>query len=309
MLIKNNIRKLLLLFGLLFIGYLISNSWGKLVDVLPAVKWIYFSLSIIIALLGNLLLGSLYAILLNKYGIDFNRGLAYRIFFYSQIAKYIPGKIWSIWYQAANLTSSHAVASVLFANIDLALSSVILVSGISIAIVLAKISLAMAVIATAVLFYAFLFVVTKCLPFNLSSRLSIYLINKKNRWCVCREISPSSYVCYVFVLYTVLYVASYVLMLISVFGISIYSAVTYTAYLGLAWVVGVLAVISPSGLGVRELFFVFITQTMVLDVSLDQIAAIAVVSRAWSVVLELSGAIIVHFWFRLQRLYLLVRSS
>jgi uncharacterized membrane protein YbhN (UPF0104 family) len=97
-------------------------------------------------------------------------------------------------------------------------------------------------------------------------------------------------------LFSVVYVVSYSLMLHSVFGFDYTTSLTFTAYLGLAWVVGVLSIVSPGGLGVREAVFIMMAHASGVAVTLELLSVIAVVSRLWLVAQEIVGVLIVLPW-------------
>ncbi len=50
---------------------------------------------------------------------------AHRLFFYGQIAKYVPGKIWGILYQATSVNQKGASSSIAAANLDLMVISIL----------------------------------------------------------------------------------------------------------------------------------------------------------------------------------------
>ena len=54
--------------------------------------------------------------------------------------------------------------------------------------------------------------------------------------------------------------------------------------------------ISPAGLGIREIVFIFLAQSSGQSASVEVLAAIAVVARFWLVLQELIGVAIAHFY-------------
>ena len=113
---KNLLRPLLFIIGLLFLAVLVIHSWDKLLQLLPTIHWPFFILSVLIGFLGNLFTSFFFKELLHKYGIEVTNQLAHKIFFYAQIAKYIPGKVWVLFYQAMLVNKIGATRMMLFAN-------------------------------------------------------------------------------------------------------------------------------------------------------------------------------------------------
>jgi len=89
---------------------------------------------------------------------------------------------------------------------------------------------------------------------------------------------------------------AYYLMIHAVFGFFVREALTLAAYLILAWVAGVLAFIVPAGVGVREFLFIAFAAYMVPTISMEMLAAIAVISRIWQILQEIAAAFVIFVW-------------
>ncbi|MBE9563224.1 MAG: hypothetical protein IMF12_10225 [Proteobacteria bacterium] len=82
----------------------------------------------------------------------------------------------------------------------------------------------------------------------------------------------------------------------AVFNFSMVQSANYIAYLGIAWIVGVLSFFIPGGMGVRELVFVILANSVSNEVSLEMLSSIAVISRFWIILQELTGISLILIW-------------
>ena len=85
-------------------------------------------------------------------------------------------------------------------------------------------------------------------------------------------------------------------MLRAAFDMSTNDAAVFTGYLGLSWIFGVVTIISPSGMGTRELFFILVARAFETDVTVETITAIAVFSRGWLITQDILGAAILRIY-------------
>ncbi|MGV6807380.1 MAG: hypothetical protein ACWA5K_05710 [bacterium] len=292
-----NARKLassvLLIVGLVFIGYLVGRSWEQIVELSVSVNWLQFVLSMLVGIAGTIASSMMFKVLLAKHGFDLASGAAHRLFFYGQVAKYVPGKIWAILYQIAAIDRQGASVGVASANLDLMLISVLVNLSMATAIILAPeyiyIAIVVALAGVLVTLWAS------------GSRLTGRLL---------RAVLPKSYVqgyeltspdwrsmfVGVFAYYVVVFVTSllsYYLMMNAVFGFGLLDSATYMAYLVLAWVVGVFAFLVPAGLGVRELVFISFGVAMNGNIPIELLASIALISRVWQIAQDLLTAVAV----------------
>ena len=88
------------------------------------------------------------------------------------------------------------------------------------------------------------------------------------------------------------YVLSYVFLLNAFFDFELHQALRLTAYLGIAWLAGVVIAVSPSGFGVREAVFIGIGQISDEN-SFELYASIAIVARVLQVLQDLVSAFLV----------------
>ncbi|MBE9562810.1 MAG: hypothetical protein IMF12_08115, partial [Proteobacteria bacterium] len=135
---KNHIKSIknfLFGIGLLFLVILVAHSWDRLVQLLPNINWFLFILSVLIGFLGTLFTSLFFKELMYKYDVKVTNQLAYKVFFYAQMAKYIPGKIWILFYQAMLINKAGATRAMLFANIDLTVIAILISATVSISLI------------------------------------------------------------------------------------------------------------------------------------------------------------------------------
>jgi len=293
---KNLVRPLLFIIGLIFLATLVVHSWDKLQHLLTKIHWYLFILSVLIGYLGNLFTSLFFKELLHKYGVGVTTHLTHKIFFYAQIAKYIPGKVWVLFYQAMLVKKVGATSSLVFANLDLTAISIL----ISAAIATSLIALSHNLVLSGVFFFIGLLLCVlvgkSCYLFASINYLFSYFKRLKNEFGTCHtEVKTLKIVMY-YTLFWSTYLASGFLMMFATFDFSMAQSASYIAYLGLAWIVGVLSFFVPGGMGIREFIFIVLAQSMSQNISLELLAVIAVMSRFWIILQELSGVILIFIW-------------
>ncbi|HED13184.1 MAG TPA: hypothetical protein ENI62_05935 [Gammaproteobacteria bacterium] len=283
----------LLVSGLVFILFLVQRSWGQLVELLRQADWLLLVVSIFVGITGTLASSMLFRMLLEKHGLPLPSGLAHRIFYYGQVAKYVPGKVWGILYQIAAVDKQGASVGVTSTNLDLMLVSILTNVSIAVALLVAPVTVLGSV--GVLLLGILMALVASASPItgDLLRRLmpKTYVqgpVHSPPDWTAL-FFRISAY--YVVVLITG--VLSYFLMMNAVFGLTLQESTNYMAYLLIAWVAGVFAVLVPAGVGVRELVFIGFGTTMMANVSIELLGSIAVISRIWQITQDLVVAAIV----------------
>ena len=97
----------------------------------------------------------------------------------------------------------------------------------------------------------------------------------------------------IYFLFIAIYIGSYVLMLKAVFYFPLHDSLFVIALLSIAWIGGVLSLVFPAGVGVREFLFIFFSAQVSLDYSFEILVSIALVTRVWQVLQEISALVIV----------------
>jgi len=301
MLSNRQIISLILLFaGIGFIAVLIGRSWGQIAALLASANWALLALSCVVGIASMVVTSLFFYYLLDKHALRLPTRDVHRLFFYGQIAKYVPGKIWGILYQTTSVNQKGASSSIAAANIDLMVISILTNLALGIALVASGISMVLA----AMVFLLGLYVTVLASRSILSGKLIGWVLSKlgRNNAADSGDVNPPTNNLMPVILYygmiCLLGVMAYYLMLHAVFSFSFADVVAYIGYLILAWVAGVFLFLAPAGMGVRELVFIAFGTYMDTGVSVDTLVIIAVVSRFWQVFQELGAAAVVFLWNR-----------
>lgn len=292
------ISLILLLSGVVFIAVLLGRSWGQIADLLVAADFGLLALSCGVGIASMIATSLFFHYLLGKHALHLPVSDVHRLFFFGQIAKYVPGKIWGILYQAASVNKKGASQSIAAANLDLMVISIL--SNLSLGMVL--VASGASLVLAAVIFFLGLYVTVLASRSTLSGKVVGWVLSKmaSDRAAEFGDAdSPASRVMPVVLYYIMICftgVMAYYLMMHSVFSFSFADVVSYIGYLILAWVAGVFLFLAPAGMGVRELVFIAFGTYLGPGVSVDTLVTIAVVSRFWQVFQELGAAAAVFLW-------------
>lgn len=277
------LRRSLLIIGLLFIGILLYYSWHTIVQLSLQMDFKLFTLSLLIATLMNMSISHLFKITLEKYSINLNYLQTYQLFFYSQLTKYIPGKIWLLLYQRAYLKHPQATSIIILVNIEL--MALMTLNVISVAILLLfknSLSVIIYIFLCAVnVFFLYKDTLNKFLRWSLQKFPFLH-----SRIVVNHTLENILILIINYSIFTLTYLISYFLLLIAVFHFSILQAADYIALLGIAWFIGVISFIIPLGMGIRELTFILLSQYLSSNISIELISSIAIISRFWAILQE-----------------------
>ena len=291
------IRTLLLTAGIFFIAVLISQGWQEIRHILKETKPGLFLLSILFAVTGNLILSILFRNSLRKYGHEITIRMTNKLFFYGQIAKYVPGKIWSIVLQKSFLEKAGSTSAILFSNIDLMAISIIINATIALCLILFNISLVFPLLIYVTGGIACLIVSRSRLIYTLARAILIKFKQLGGIPSLHKDGASSSM--FIALYYSTIwfcYLIAWFLVISASFGLSIRESSVYIAFLGLSWIVGTLAFFVPAGMGVREGVFIVLARYAGIDASIETLTSIAVITRIWLMLQELGGAGIVFLW-------------
>jgi len=273
--------------GLIFFILLISHSWQETKLIFRTLNWPLFLLSIIIATLDNVLFSVLFQQLLTKYGFYIDYLRTGQMFFFGQIAKYIPGRFWGVFYHATFFQRPGATKDLLFANLDLTSISMLRNTFIAVFLVLFQWNSVLA------FFVAFLgtglfWFFTRSYWITYFFYLLFGKASSKFDKTQCHSKLNNPLVILIGSLSWITFLLANFLIMRSAFNFTTAEAMPYIAYFEIAWVVGVLSFIVPAGIGVREITFIFLAQTFNQNqaVSVEVLSAIAIVYRFWQILLE-----------------------
>ena len=286
---KEIIRRVLFIAGLLFVFVLVLESWGEIERLLRSVKPLEFTLSVVTGLLGTLTISVFFNRLLGKNGVVLSDRLAIKIYLVGQIAKYIPGKIWGIAYQISHVAGARAATGVVLANMENMFIVIYMTSMTAFVLVSLQLETIFTLASVIGGLVVFLLLYRTRLVLNIV-HLVLKTIGQQDFVPVSSEcIKPGPVEGVLFcVIFCSTYALSYILMLDAVFNFPPEQAYVYIVLLSIAWIGGVLTIIVPAGMGVRELIFVSFTSQLIPDQSMESIVSIAVVTRAWQLLQELA---------------------
>lgn len=300
---KNKLRPILFLAGLAFFLALVFQSRQETQAILARIHWPLFLLSVLIAVADNILFSILFQQLLLKYNFPLRYTQVGQMYFLGQMAKYIPGRFWSVLYHATFVDAPGATGAMLAANLDL--TAVTLLRNIFIAAALllffqqawwagaAFLVGAIAfwylsrscwitrIFAIVLRFFHLRGITLRACVENLSGKTA-FLINS-GTWAA--------------------FLAANFMVMRAALGFTWEQSALYIAYFGLAWVIGVLSFVVPAGFGIRELVFVLLAQNFghTQALSTETLAAIAIVYRFWQICHEIGGLGVGIFLNRVQR--------
>ena len=289
--LKRFIRPFLFLVGLGFFLVMAYRSWNEILSVLLTLDTTLFSFSILLGIVYNVLFSLLFHILLKKYGINISYSKAGHMFFYGQIAKYIPGRFWSIFYHSSFLKRRGTTSAMLFTNLDLTAISILQSVVVALCLIMFFKSVWLASLAFAFGITVFWFLNKFCLISRLVKPVLGRLKVPPESIVTCAPCPKSRQVLIIGVFAWVTYLASGFLLLESAFDLPIEQTAIYIAYSAIAWALGVISFVVPAGIGIREAAFVFLAQHSApgAAVQMNTLISIAVVYRLWHILLEIGG--------------------
>ncbi len=164
---KIRLRQALLLVGVVFILVLINKCWDELSLRISSTYLPVFILSVVIATAGNFFTCFFFQDLLGKYSTHVGNHQCLKLFFFSQVAKYVPGKVWSIIYQRMILDRPGSTSSIVFANLDLAVIQIVNCGLIALSILVWSLTPWFSLVLLGVAFLLSIFFVKTCHLFDL----------------------------------------------------------------------------------------------------------------------------------------------
>lgn len=293
----------LMLLGLGWITYILMTSLDSLDSAFPENWWSVFRASMLVSA-GMAMNGVLFYLFLaanKRHKLKLGIGRVLALHFSGQLLRYLPGRFWGYVYQAGVTHGEVSKASLARANIDLMLYSIAGSAIVASVVVIVRLEhpLWMAVIITLLgmavigaLFMGGLELLLHSIRRVLPERLN----------GIVKEIAGSGISAETFLIVNSVFLLSWVAYLAGWHSLGTafpaYAQVdfiTLGAIYSLASIIGILAAITPAGLGVREASFIMLsTGTAPPEV----IAYFALFGRVWLLVIELflcASPYIIHY--------------
>lgn len=262
--------------------------------------------AVVIGVIGNLVVGMTFSDMVAKSAplIGFRRRIS--AYYYSQIAKYIPGQIAALLIQRSILAGPRASAATIMSNLELMAISCWLCGSAAIVLLVNTTTTAGATITaivTVVIGVSLIRMNWRPLIRRVLDLIPRYRYLAKDSIKVHR-IPWMRAACLSTGILILPALSSYVLLAMGM-NIDHAMAIPLTASLMLAWVVGVIAFVFPAGIGVRELIFFGVGNVLVSSPGAALMAEVAIASRLLHVIVDIIG---VALFLAIERLYLRVRS-
>lgn len=281
--------------SLAWVFLLLMDAWPSLAEHGPQIDLSLLSIGLVLAVLASILtfLAFVSIFRASEASTLRLRELAH-LYFAAQVLKHLPGRVWGIGYQWAAGRKSHSLASWLRANIlhgvlatFFALWSAALVLGYGSGFALSLLTLAAGLAGYGALW--------KCAS---AIRWIARRLGRHERLSGLLEVLPAISIpvqAHLFVLFAtswIIYFAGWYFYGEAYQPIGGASGLQMCALYLLAWFVGYVSLLTPSGLGIRELVFAWLAK----DFPPDAIALMAVIGRISLLAVDLFlGAIFVPF--------------
>ncbi|WP_370305236.1 lysylphosphatidylglycerol synthase domain-containing protein [Sinimarinibacterium flocculans] len=236
-------------------------------------------LSIALGILANYLTGLPFRLFLAQHGISIRFRRAGWLQLAAQVTKYIPGKVWSAVLQA-QLIGTHRIGGTLLAGMDASIFLMLTLSGLGVALLLVHLTFFGAILWLVTWFAGVALISSKALLARLANTLSATRAGEAST--LEPAAGPRSSVMSFAaggLLHAVVHTASIVTLLMATTDFDAQSLSVAAASVLLAWVIGNLAVVVPTGLGVREVTFIGLSQALALPAEIETLAAVSILIR------------------------------
>lgn len=246
--------------------------------------------AVVTGVIGNIVVAVTFSDMVAKSApsIGFRRRVS--AYYYSQIAKYIPGQVAALLVQRSILAGPRASTATLMSNLELMLISCWLCGSAAIILLVHTASpISAAIIAIAAIGFGMWLIRMDWQPWI---RRLIRLIPRYRHLgevpAETGRITGLRAACLSAGILILPTLSSYVLLARGI-NIDHAMALPLTASLMLAWVVGVLAFVFPAGIGVRELIFFGLGNVLISAPGAELMAEVALASRLVHVLVDIVG--------------------
>jgi hypothetical protein len=234
-------------------GFIVVRDRHDLVSAFGEIGWAAMTGSLVLAMVGTWVLLGLWLSVLRALGAEVPFHLAWRIFFVSQLGKYLPGSVWPALAQMEAGRRWGVRRSVMLAG-NLLTIAVLAGSGVVVGLVLLPGSVGLAGVPGPVAWLLAAALLAVCLRPTLLTRLVDAAFRIARREPPTLQVSTRAMaVSFAWALATwVLYGVHVWLLARAVGGSGVDLWVAATGGIALGWALGLLAVLAPAGLGVRD---------------------------------------------------------
>lgn len=247
--------------------------------------------AVALGVFANAMVGMIFSDLVAKsVHIDFDKRIS--AYYFSQIAKYVPGRIAALLVQKSILSGPRALSATIISNLELMAICSALCTGAALALLVASRSLAgAAVIAAVSIGVGVLLIRINWAPLLRCAQRVI------PRYRFSSELHPTQRIgrTRAAILSTsvlVLPATSNYVLLTDGINIPHGMAIPLTALLLLSWVGGMIAFVFPAGIGIRELIFFLLGGALWHAPGAELMAGIAVSARLTQVLTDIVGVLL-----------------
>ncbi len=301
-LLLKKLRLLCLFAGFVFIAILLRSLFQSPEWLEAHVSLLGTSLAIMVGLLGNAVIGVTFAHLIGKTAPKSSQLSRIKAYYYTQIVKYVPGRIAALLAQKSLLEGNSTMSATIISNIELIGISAWLCSGAAISLLyfLHSVVISVTVAIVAVLGGAFLMradwnsIIIRLFRHLSAKPFGLFPDNKPTPLPPFEALSLSAGL-------FLLPAFSIYLLVASGMRMDENAAIAFTALLLLSWVGGTLAFIFPAGIGIREFVFYSLGRSVTSMGDPEILAGVALMSRATQISIDLLGSAIFAAWFRLRK--------
>ena len=287
--IKRRYSSALLVVALAVAVFLVYSAREELVAAVAAASVLFLGLVYLTTLAQNL---TLWLVFHASAGAGGEYLQTAKMHFGGQVAKYVPGKVWSFVYQATLKADEMPMGNIVQGNIVIYTLGVMSVVFSSLALITYPYSMPAAVIILLMGAAVSSYFMSSDHLYRVIQRFSVLT----RRFTLTENVPATDFPMPlrvgVYLILLATYVLSNLFLLYAFFDVDVHQALRLSAYLGIAWLAGVAVAIMPAGLGIREAVFVGIGYISD-DSSFQLYASIAIVARAIQVLQDLLSAFLV----------------
>jgi len=273
------------------LAVILAMVWTAREDLITLLSTLHLGLMGLAILAGVILLfaqGVVFSVLMTKHGASANDRVLVAVFLVSQPGKYIPGKVWPVFLQAAALGRGHGLARVALANLELMAINILHMTGLGLACLLVPepVLATVVVVATTLLGGAIVLMPTDRiaahLPKPLQRRFGLEVIAETQRHG--RAKGRAMFLSAVLVGTNLLASLCVLYAIGEALPRDLYAPVLAILYLGFA--ASILALPVPAGLGVREAASVGLGILLVPEMPFQLILSVALLARFWQLLTD-----------------------
>ncbi len=286
--------RLLMPLALAWMAWLTWTNWPAITRMASAAQWGLMAWAVGSLVLANIGMAVVFAGFVQRVsGRGLPVGQLVGVFLVSQVAKYVPGRIWSVAMQATMLRAPQSVRGVLAANLELAIINLLLVTGAGMAFVawmqLGAVAALLGLLAT----WSFAAWVSRFRAVRIIGgmlertipRLAEIVVPLDEAGDALDESDSGRYAG--LLVFLAMYCLGWWLLARGATTLDAHACMGVVAVLSLSYVIGVVSLL-PAGLGAREGALVLLGPT--LGIAYSDMAVIAIASRTVMLVMDALAA-------------------